>query len=417
VILSNPDQALVFLAHWGLNWLQNWPTLQIFAAILLSTVPLIVVFPSCFAFTTWMERKGLARIQNRIGPNRVGIFKLRLFGLGQPLADGIKMLLKEDIVPQTADHFAHFLAPVLVVIPAFLVLALLPFNRNMVAAGVDSAVVLFFALGSASTLAIFMAGWSSRNKYSLLGGMRAIAQMVSYEIPLVLSAVTAVMISGSLSTTRIVDSQQINAWAASSNPGLQCLSQVAGWYVFTPWGFAGFIIFFIATLAEVNRSPFDLPEADSEIIAGHLTEYSGFKYALFFLAEYIGAFAMSGLACTLFLGGWHGPNIHPPGNADPEAWLIPGFIWFFVKMFALIILMIWVRGTFPRLRVDHLMGLAWKFLLPLSLLNIFVAGVYFYIPAWIGWPAGFIFLYAAYELLGRINRSNLTSRRVYRYAA
>jgi len=418
VILSNPDQAIVNLVHEALNLLQAYPALAILASILLSTLPLVVIFPSGFAFITWMERKGLARIQNRIGPNRVGVpfTNIKLFGLGQPLADGVKMLLKEDIVPRTADKFAHFLAPVLVVIPALLVLALLPFNRNMVAAGVDSAVILFFALGSVSTLAIFMAGWSSRNKYSLLGGMRAIAQMVSYEIPLVLSAVTAIMITGSLNTSRLIETQQIGTWAASNNVGLQCLSQVAGWNVFTPWGFAGFVIFFIATLAEVNRSPFDLPEADSEIIAGHLTEYSGFKYALFFLAEYIGAFAMSGLATTLFLGGWHGPNIRPWWSADPEAWIIPGALWFFLKMLLLIVLMIWVRGTFPRLRVDQLMGFAWKFLMPLSILNIFVAGAYFYLPIWIGWPAGFIILYIAYELLGRLNRGQVVARREYRYA-
>jgi NADH-quinone oxidoreductase subunit H len=192
-----------------------------------------------------------------------------------------------------------------------------------------------------------MAGWASRNKYSLLGGMRAIAQMVSYEIPLVLSAVVVVMATGSLSASKIVSQQEFL------------------WFVFTPWGFTAFVIFFICALAETNRSPFDLPEAESEIIAGYFTEYSGFKFALFFLGEYIAMFAISGLAVTLFLGGGNGPG-------SDNAWIACG--WFLAKLFALIAVMIWLRGTLPRLRVDQLMSFAWKFLLPLSLLNIFVTG-------------------------------------------
>jgi len=213
----------------------------------------------------------------------------------------------------------------------------------------DGAVIFFFAITGLNTLAVFMAGWASRNKYSLLGGMRAIAQMVSYEIPLVLSAVIVVMMVGSLNAAEIANAQA--GW---------------NWFIFTPWGLAAFIIFFIAALAETNRSPFDLPEAESEIIAGYFTEYSGFKFALFFLGEYIAMFAISGLAVTLFLGGGAGPGV----AALP--WL--SVIWFLVKIFALIAVMIWLRGTLPRLRVDQLMGFAWKFLLPLSILNIFIAG-------------------------------------------
>jgi len=195
---------------------------------------------------------------------------------------------------------------------------------------------------------VFMAGWASRNKYSLLGGMRAIAQMVSYEIPLVLSAAVVVMAAGSLSAVDIVREQEFL------------------WFVFTPWGFAAFVIFFIGALAETNRSPFDLPEAESEIIAGYFTEYSGFKFALFFLGEYIAMFAISGLAVVLFLGGGNGPG-------SDNAWIASG--WFLAKLFTLIGIMIWLRGTLPRLRVDQLMAFAWKFLLPLSILNIFVTGV------------------------------------------
>ena len=410
MILDNPDQLIVNLTGQGLALLQDYPPLAVLAAILLSTVPLVAVFPGCFAVTTWLERKGLARIQNRIGPNRAG-----WFGLLQPVADGIKMLLKEDIVPRISDRFVHFLAPVLLLVPAFTVLSVLPFSRNMIPAAADTGVILFFALGSASTLPIFMAGWSSHNKYSLLGGMRAIAQMVSYEIPLVLSTVTVVMLTGSLNTVKIVEFQQATDWIQGSNPGLQVLGEIVKWNVFTPWGLTGFLIFFVSSLAEVNRCPFDLPEADSEIVAGHLTEYSGFKYALFFMGEYVSAFAISGLAVTLFLGGWSGPNIRPWWTDDPQALLIPGYVWFFAKMFALILAMIWIRGTLPRLRVDHLMSFAWKFLMPLALVNILVAGFYYYTPRWIGWPAGFIALYGFYELLGRMNRGSVPAKRVYRY--
>ena len=338
-------------------------SLDLIRDILIATVPLLVIFPTLFAFTTWLERKVLARIQNRVGPNKVGVpltrygGRLSLFGLGQPLADGIKMLFKENIVPRDADRLFHLLAPILALIPAMLVLCFLPLDfpwindiqDSVKAFMLDGAVIFFFAISGLNTLAVFMAGWASRNKYSLLGGMRAIAQMVSYEIPLVLSAVVVVMMVGSLNANSIAGAQA--GW---------------NWFIFTPWGFAAFVIFFISALAETNRSPFDLPEAESEIIAGYFTEYSGFKFALFFLGEYIAIFAISGLAVTLFLGGGAGPGV----AALP--WL--SVVWFLVKIFTLIAVMIWLRGTLPRLRVDQLMGFAWKFLLPLSILNIFIAG-------------------------------------------
>jgi NADH-quinone oxidoreductase subunit H len=403
--------------------------------ILIATVPLMVIFASLFAFTTWLERKALARIQNRIGPNKVGIpcTRISLFGLGQPAADGIKMLFKEDIVPRGADRLFHLLAPILALIPAMLVLCFLPLdfpwvNEDSVKAFMlDGAVIFFFAITGLNTLAVFMAGWASRNKYSLLGGMRAVAQMVSYEIPLVLSAVIVVMMVGSLNAAVIADAQT----------GFN-------WFVFSPWGFAAFIIFFIAALAETNRSPFDLPEAESEIIAGYFTEYSGFKFALFFLGEYIAMFAISGLAVTLFLGGGDGPgvtmNLVDQGLAT-EAF--PGLtvIWFLMKIFALIAVMIWLRGTLPRLRVDQLMGFAWKFMLPLSILNIFIAGSALHLMAgdrladldetqpvlrqlmeganlpvvaglWIG---ALLILYVAAKGLNQLNRPNVRPRE-YKYA-
>ena len=402
-------------------------SLELIRDILVATVPLLVIFPTLFAFTTWLERKALARIQNRIGPNKVGVPLTRyggrfsLFGLGQPLADGIKMLFKENIVPRDADRLFHLLAPILALIPAMLVLCFLPLEfpwteslLPVQAFLLDGAVIFFFAITGLNTLAIFMAGWASRNKYSLLGGMRAIAQMVSYEIPLVLSAVVVVMMVGSLNAVEIANAQA--GW---------------DWFVFTPWGLAAFVIFFIASLAETNRSPFDLPEAESEIIAGYFTEYSGFKFALFFLGEYIAMFAISGLAVTLFLGGGSGPgvamNLVDQGLAT-ERWVtlsaFPGLavIWFRVKIFAIIAVMIWLRGTLPRLRVDQLMGFAWKFMLPLSILNILVAGF-----AWhaeqldntfitvITWVISLAILYGAASGLNQLNRGKVRPRE-YKYA-
>lgn len=386
----------------------NW---ELIGDILLATVPLLVIFPSMFALTTWVERKALARIQNRIGPNKVGVpltpygGKLSLFGLGQPAADGIKMLFKENIVPTGADRLFHLLAPILSLIPAMLVLCFLPLEfpwlnsdeGSLKAFMLDGAVIFFFAITGLNTLAVFMAGWASRNKYSLLGGMRAIAQMVSYEIPLVLSAVVVVMMVGDMNAKAIADKQA--GW---------------NWFVFQPWGLAAFVIFFISALAETNRSPFDLPEAESEIIAGYFTEYSGFKFALFFLGEYIAMFAISGLAVTLFLGAGGGPGV--------EAIPALKVVWFLAKVCILIGVMIWLRGTLPRLRVDQLMGFAWKFLLPLSILNIFVAGF-----AWhatkandgtavsvIVWVAALIILYAAAKGLDRVNRAKVKPRN-YQY--
>ena len=381
--------------------------------ILIATVPLILIFATLFAFTTWLERKALARIQNRIGPNKVGIpcTRIGLFGLGQPAADGIKMIFKENIVPRGADRLFHLLAPILALIPSMLVLCFLPLdfpwlNEDSVKAFLlDGAVIFFFAITGLNTLAVFMAGWASRNKYSLLGGMRAVAQMVSYEIPLVLSAVIVVMMVGSLNAAEIAKAQ--TGW---------------DWYVFSPWGFAAFVIFFIAALAETNRSPFDLPEAESEIIAGYFTEYSGFKFALFFLGEYIAMFAISGLAVTLFLGGGDGPGVTLDQGLPTEVFPGLAVIWFLMKIFALIAMMIWLRGTLPRLRVDQLMGFAWKFMLPLSILNILVAGfawhaerlgnTYITVTTWV---ISLAILYGAASGLNQLNRGKVRPRE-YKYA-
>jgi NADH-quinone oxidoreductase subunit H len=347
------DQIFVVTKHWLLGYVP--PVAQPICSAILSVIPVLIAFPLLFAITTWFERKGLGRLQNRYGPNRTGPF-----GLLQPIADAIKSLTKEDIVPLTADHFVHFVAPLLLVAAAFLAYAVLPIGRNMVLVDLNAGVLYFFAVGSVVELAVFMAGWSSRSKYSLLGAMRAIAQMISYEVPLVLATVVVIMQAGSLSTVTIVEKQ-------ATYTGI-----FPHWYVFTPWGFVGFVLFMIAATAESNRSPFDLPEGESEIIAGYYIEYSGFKFALFFLGEYLGMFATSGMAITLFLGGW----------AAPFSFLtfIPSYVWFFAKLVALIFGFIWIRGTLPRLRMDQLMNLAWEFILPMALLNMLVAGVWHFMP-------------------------------------
>jgi len=347
------DQIFVTTLHWLVGFLpEAWRPV---ASSLICIAFILSVFPGLFAIVTVIERKGLGRIQNRYGPNRVGPW-----GILQPIADGVKSLTKEDIVPITADHVVHFLAPVLLVTASFMGYAVLPIGRNMVLVDLNAGVLFFFAVGSMMELAVFMAGWSSRSKYSLLGAMRAIAQMISYEVPLVLASIVVIMQAGSLSTVAIVNMQ-------AAYTGIW-----PHWFVFTPWGFAGFVLFMVAATAESNRSPFDLPEGESEIIAGYYTEYSGFKFALFFLGEYIGMFATSGMAITLFLGGWSAPFAF-------LTW-VPSYVWFFAKLLAIISVFIWIRGTLPRLRMDQLMNLAWEFMLPMTLLNLLTSGVWHFMP-------------------------------------
>jgi NADH-quinone oxidoreductase subunit H len=395
------DQIFVALKHWLLGFVPTQPDwLQPFASVVISVVALLLVFATLFAITTVFERKGLGRIQNRYGPNRVGIpfTNISLAGFGQPIADGLKALIKEDFVPRAADRVVHFLAPIAMLVPLTLTLAVLPCGRNMTALDLDAGLLYFFAVGAGAELAVFMAGWSSRNKYSLLGAMRAIAQMISYEVPLILSAVTVVMIVGSLSPVKIVEAQ-------SSYGGL-----LPDWFVFTPWGLAGFLIFITAATAESNRSPFDLPEGESEIVAGYFLEYSGFKFAIFFMAEYFGMFAAGGMAATLFLGGY----------AAPFPWLnwIPSWVWFFTKTMGFIFFLIWLRGTLPRLRQDQLMNFAWKFLLPMSLIAIVAAACWHYLPPGLArWLVCGAIVVGPYLLLGHgLMQHQQMGRRVYRYA-
>jgi NADH-quinone oxidoreductase subunit H len=335
-------------------------------------------------------------MQNRIGPNRVGPL-----GALQPVADGIKALIKEDIVPLRADAMVHFLAPLVLVTAAFMGIAVLPMGRNMTLAPMDAGLLFFFSMGASTELSVFMAGWSSRNKYSLLGAMRAVAQMISYEVPLLMSSVAVVMMTGSLSLDKIVEAQNQYTWG------------LPHWYIFTPWGLAGFLMFVIAATAETNRSPFDLPEGESELVAGYFTEYSGFKFALFFLGEYVSMLSISGLGATLFLGGWSAP-------LAALGW-IPSWFWFFAKVMLSICVFIWARGTLPRLRQDQLMNFAWKFVLPFTLLDLLVAALWRFLgDGWNGWERWVVcsaILVGAYVVMGQVGmyREHFGPRR-YRYA-
>ncbi len=294
-----------------------------------------------FMVLTWIERKGFARFQDRLGPNLAGPF-----GLLQPIADGIKAITKEDITPAGADRVVYNLAPILAAFAALMVYAVIPFGRDLVGVDLDLGLFYIIAIGALGTVAVLMAGWSSDNKYALVSAFRGVAQLVSYEVPEVLSVVTVIMVAGTMSLVGIVDRQASSTWYIVALP----LSA---------------LIFLISNLAEIGRSPFDLLEADSEIVAGFHIEYSGMKFALFFMGEYVHAFAAGAIFSTLFLGGYHLPFI----NVDKTIpWIAPLVV--IAKGLFMFWVMVWIRSTFPRLRIDHLLAFNWKFLVPLSLVNV-----------------------------------------------
>jgi NADH-quinone oxidoreductase subunit H len=288
------------------------------------------------------ERKVLGYMQARHGPTQVG----GRFGLLQTVADVLKLLLKEDTIPGKADKPMFIIAPVLAFAPAFMVLAVIPFTEGLQYADVGVGLLYYIAVSGITTVGVVAAGWASNNKYALLGAMRSAAQMISYEIPLVMSVIGIVLLTGSLNLIDIVEAQE--TWAFIIKQPL------------------AFVIFLIAATAELNRTPFDLPEAESELIAGFHVEYSGFRWAFFMLAEYVYLFAMAALISVLFLGGW---------MPIPYLEFIPGVVWFSLKFMFVIFLMIWFRGTFPRVRADQLMEFGWKVLLPLALANIFITAI------------------------------------------
>jgi NADH-quinone oxidoreductase subunit H len=284
----------------------------------------------------YIERRFLGRFQLRLGPNRLGPE-----GIFQPFATAVKALVKEDIVPSAADKIMHLLAPIIVFSPVLLIFAVIPIHNGAVFTDLNVGILYVVAIGSISVIGIFMAGWGSSNKYALISSLRVVAQMVGYELPIVLSLLGVILMVGSLSLNDIVAAQNIP------------------YILLQP---LGFIIFFIGTLAELNRSPFDLLEADSEIVAGYHIEYSGMKFAMFYMGEYGHAAAYSAIISTLFLGGWRGP-------------LLPPIIWLVIKMLIVFFVMIWLRATLPRFRVDQLMSFGWKGLLPMAIINLFVVAI------------------------------------------
>lgn len=320
----------------------SWGTAGIFVAGAVAILAIVILFVT---YAIYFERKFIGWMQFRKGPNRVGPL-----GLLQTVADVAKLLIKEDTIPSKADRGLFILAPALAFIPSFAVLAFIPYTLNLQFADLNVGFLYYIALSGITTIAIVVGGWASNNKYALLGGMRSAAQMISYEVPLVMSVVGIVMMTGSLNLRDIVVAQEGYFWDWNFLPQI-----------------LGFGIFVISAISELNRTPFDLPEAESELVAGYHVEYSGFRFAFFMLTEYIYVYAIACLTTILFLGGWNPPF--------PALDFIPGLIWFFLKFAFIVFTLFWIRATFPRLRVDQLMGLAWKVLLPLAILNIFLTAL------------------------------------------
>lgn len=328
------------------DWLNGPVTWSSFGGMVGLTVVLLLIVLFFVTYAIYAERKIIGWMQYRHGPNQVGPF-----GLLQTVADILKLLMKEDTIPRKAEKGLFRIAPAIAFVPAFAVIAAIPFTKTLYFANLNVGILYYVALSGISTLGIILGGWSSNNKYSLLGGMRSAAQMISYEVPLVLSVTGTVMMAGSLNLRDIVDLQAggLHHW--------NFLPQLVG-----------FAVFVVAAVSELNRTPFDLPEAESELVAGYHVEYSGFRFAFYMLAEYVYMFAISALTTVLFLGGWHAPF--------PVLDFIPGLLWFLLKFSFCVFFLIWLRATLPRVRVDQLMSFGWKVLLPLALANIFITAAY-----------------------------------------
>ncbi|MEK3798667.1 NADH-quinone oxidoreductase subunit NuoH [Peribacillus sp. FSL H8-0477] len=322
--------------------LQSEPSLLNATIFLLLAVLFLFVVLGFVTYAILSERKVMGLMQMRIGPNQLG----GRWGLLQTVADVLKLLLKEDTIPKLADRPLFVIAPILAFAPSFMVLAVLPLTDKLQFADIGVGLLYYVAISGITTVGIVTAGWASNNKYALIGGMRAAAQMISYEIPLVMSLVGVVLLTGSLNLNEIVAAQE-NVWFIVLQP-------------------VAFLIFIIASVAELNRVPFDLPEAESELVAGYFVEYSGFRWAMFMLSEYVYMFAMASLTTVLFLGGW---------NSLPFLGFIPAAVWFALKFSVVVFLLIWIRITLPRLRSDQLMEFGWKVLLPIALANIMVTAI------------------------------------------
>ena len=342
--------------QWGAStfgsalWTVIWALIRI--------VPLMVVVLLSVAYLTYAERKVIGAMQGRVGPQVVGPF-----GLLQPIADVVKLLVKEIITPSRADRPLYYLGPLMVLVPAFAVWAVIPLAQDFVIANVDASLLYVMSIASIGVYGVILAGWATNSKYAFFGAMRASAQMVSYEIAMGFAIVVVLMVSNSLNLTTIVEGQQRGVF---NSMGANFLSW--NWLPLFPM----FLVYLISGVAETNRHPFDVVEGESEIVAGHMTEYSGMGFALFFLAEYTNMFVISALTSILFLGGWDAP----------VAFLsfIPGIVWMLLKMTAVILFFLWIRATFPRYRYDQIMRLGWKVFLPLCLIWLFVVGIWLHTP-------------------------------------
>jgi NADH-quinone oxidoreductase subunit H len=303
------------------------------------------------AYATYFERKVIGHMQVRLGPMRVGPH-----GLLQPIADGIKLFFKEDILPANSDKPVFYLAPVIFMAAAMINLSVIPFTGSFVVANINVGLLFIFAMAGIGVYGVFISGWASNSKYAFIGGLRSSAQVISYEIAMGLSLVGVMIMAGSLNLTDIVKAQQNSVF------GIFVIPQIVG-----------FVVFVIAAVAETNRTPFDLPEAESELVAGYFTEYSGFRFALFFLGEYIAMFIMASLATVCYLGGWTMPWYII--KVLPFLSYVPGIVWFILKVYAFIFFYYWIRATVPRYRYDQLMAIGWKILIPVALANILVTGL------------------------------------------
>lgn len=327
------------------NLLEESLTWTNFFVFLFWGIVMLMLVLGFVTYAIYFERKVIGWMQLRIGPNRTGPF-----GLLQSVADVFKLLIKEDTIPKKAERELFILAPIITFIPSFTIIAAIPFSDRMFNANLNAGLLYYVALTGISTIGIILGGWASNNKYALLGGMRSAAQMISYEVPLVISVIGVIMMTGSLNLHTIVDHQAGGFWHWNFIPQI-----------------LGFIIFAIAGVSELNRTPFDLPEAESELVAGYHVEYSGFRFAFFMLSEYVYVFIIASLTSLIFLGGWHSPF--------PFLDFIPGILWFLLKFSLVVFVLFWLRATLPRVRIDQLMGFGWKVLLPLALANMLVTAI------------------------------------------
>ncbi len=344
-----------YLRDFFVNLARSWTTwiggfLPDWAVIVVNylIVGIILILMPVFATLgfTWMERKVIGRIQNRLGPNRVGPW-----GIFQAIADAVKMLIKEDIIPDNADKRVFNLAPILIFVGAGLLWAVIPFGRGMIGQDLNVGVLYVIAVGSITTIAVLMAGWASNNKFALLGAFRAVAQLLSYEVPMVLAIASVALLTGTMKMGQIVE------------------GQIVPYALVLP---VAFLTYFLAAAAETGRAPFDLLEADSEIVAGYFVEYSGLKFGWFYIAEYGNLFAVAAITSTLFLGGWRGPFV----SAVPAL----GPVYFIIKSVAVIFVLMWIRGTWPRFRIDQMLAFAWKVLVPATLANLLWVAVVLQLP-------------------------------------